>query len=185
MSKSLIFFVEGFFDRVFIEKIVLKILEDKTSFTFKVYEYSEVKSKWKKLNSFLSNLEKAGIEYLFLTDINNAPCISARKIILQEDIPKINPDKIVIVKKEIESWFLAGIDEITRKKIKIEQFSSTDTLSKEDFSKAIGSRKKVNVISEICRSFNLNEARRKNNSFDYFLRKLFKILELDENLYVY
>ena len=51
----------------------------------------------------------------------------------QEKHPNIDKDKIIVVIKEIESWYLAGLDNKACKQLKIKNFANTDNITKEKF----------------------------------------------------
>ncbi|MGB9878320.1 MAG: hypothetical protein ACPLPS_11195, partial [bacterium] len=49
----------------------------------------------------------------------------------------LNRDRILIVVKEIESWYLAGLCDSNRKKLRIKHSPTTDDLTKEKFNALI------------------------------------------------
>jgi phage regulator Rha-like protein len=77
-----------------------------------------MKQKYKKIEKFIQAIQSMGGDYIYVTDINTAPCVTAKKEEIRRKIKNINLNKVVIVIKEIESWYLAGINEKGRKKIK-------------------------------------------------------------------
>lgn len=50
-----------------------------------------------------------GADYIYVTDIDRSPCITAKKERVKKEISNIDIGKIVIVIKEIESWYFAGL----------------------------------------------------------------------------
>lgn len=82
----------------------------------------------------------------------------------------VSQDKIIIVKKEIESWYMAGIDESICDKYKITELESTENFSKEDFDKIIPKGKsRILFMHEILESYCCDVAKNRNSSINYFL----------------
>lgn len=76
--------------------------------------------------------------------------------------------------KEIESWYLAGLDEAALKELGISYpDKDTDTLNKEQFDRLIPVKyvSRIDFMQEILKNFQLETARQKNKSFYYFINK--------------
>lgn len=104
-------------------------------------------------------------------DRNETPCITSKKELRTNKYSYLDSDRIIIVKEEIESWFLAGIDS------ELDQFknfripSNTDLITKEDFDKILKEHSidnKNNFLIEIGKNFNIELAAQRNTSFKYF-----------------
>ena len=83
--------------------------------------------------------------------------------------PMVDKSKIRIVQREIESWYLAGLDKINCTKYKIKYLERTDEVSKEKFDSMIP--KKLDHTSfqiEILKYFDKECAKSRNYSFDSF-----------------
>ena len=77
--------------------------------------------------------------------------------------------KIIVSIAEIESWYIAGVDEITSKAMKIKYVYYTDYITKEKFNQMIPSKiDRINIMIEILKKYNLNEAILRNKSLKYF-----------------
>ena len=79
----------------------------------------------------------------------------------------------MVVKKEIESWYLAGLDSAACKQLKLPLSRNTDKITKEKFEnlmkKKFDSRRDFMV--EVLKYFSIKEAKGKNASFKYFADK--------------
>ena len=80
-----------------------------------------------------------------------------------------------MVIKEIESWYLAGSDDVISRKFGVRPFNITNTVTKEQFndmfSKKFASR--IDFMIEILKCFSIEKAKEKNRSFRYFIEKYF------------
>ena len=91
---------------------------------------------------------------------------------------KVDDDRILVVAKVIESWYLAGADEKTLKKLRIKRDNieritkSTDTIDKiqfdEFFPKTIP---RSEIMSKLLENYNVDIAEKRNKSFNYFMKK--------------
>ena len=85
---NLIIFVEGENDKLFFEKIILKLFSLKEEYNqkedkIKIVKYQE-KGK-KKFLQYLNFINKHNIHYIFISDFDSRKCITSRK---QEKIKK-------------------------------------------------------------------------------------------------
>jgi hypothetical protein len=95
-----------------------------------VKEYRQQKTA--DINRLLRALAHQDFARLFIADIDSAPCVTVRKQKVRERYPEIEEQEIVVVSKEIESWYLAGITTSGASALKVSPPSSTDYLTKED-----------------------------------------------------
>jgi len=113
--------------------------------------------------------------FICLADINDSPCVTAKKQTLQQHkIGNVGDDRIIVLKKEIESWYLAGLGDTCCGKLGIPSCDATDSIDKEQFETLIsrsGHTPKMNCMSEILKNFDMMTATQKNQSFNYFHRK--------------
>lgn len=116
-----------------------------------------------------------GADYLYVIDINNSPCVTAKKDEILSKLRNIDKEKIIVVIKEIESWYLAGIDDIKAKKLKIRNLNSTNDITKEKFNSLIPKRfnSRIDFMLEILKDFSIETAKQKNKSFKYFINKYY------------
>lgn len=162
--------VEGDDDERFFDHVVRSKLEAQYSF-IQVWKYAQKSPS--KVNSFLRTIISMGAEYVFLGDINGEPCVTAKKTRIQGRYQCIDVEKMMVVCREIESWYLAGIDEATAKSLKIALPGSTDNVGKQKFESLIPKRfpSRVDFMVEVLKRFSMECARKKNHSFQYFISK--------------
>ena len=133
--KMLFIFVEGIDDQRFFEKIIIPRFK-KDYDDIKIVQYSH----WakKKIKAFIKSISSMKADYLYFTDINNNPCVTAKKGKVKKTISLINDNKLIVVVREIESWYLAGVFKRDLSKFKIRSnIRTTDDLSKEKFNELI------------------------------------------------
>jgi len=174
---KLYIFVEGYDDELFFKHIIItkvKNLENYKNAEIKIIQYAQ------KPNNYIINYIKSiksmnHTDYIFVADMDNETCITQKK---QETIKKyennVDFDKIIIVKKEIESWYLAGLDNNSLNKLKIkENFDKTDNIGKGKFNNLKPSKfiSLSDFKEEILKHFNIDVAKQKNSSFNYFAKK--------------
>jgi len=77
------------------------------------------------------------------------------------------------VVKEIESWYLAGLDDDASSFLGLPAFSATDTVTKEDFNELIPEKfdSRIDFMMEMLKYFLPGVAVGKNRSFAYFIHK--------------
>ena len=126
-----------------------------------------------KVDNFIRSIRAMGADYIYLADINDYPCITAKKGEIQRKYKNIDCNKIVIVVREIESWYLAGLDIMACNKLRISTFSNTNDVSKEKFNNLIPKEftSRIDFMLEILKNFSIEIAKHKNTSFQYFLNK--------------
>ena len=114
-----------------------------------------------------------GANYIFMTDINDAPCVTAKKEKLKRKYKNLRLDRVIVVIKEIESWYLAGLDVEICKKFGIRYTPQTDSITKEQFNAMIPKRfdSRVDFMKEILKVFSIDIAKQRNGSFRYCLKK--------------
>jgi len=168
--KRLFLLVEGNNDERFFQRIIKPKFEEKYN-TVTLWKYTQVKNM--KVDKFLESIRAMGADYIYVADINRAPCITAKKQEIKNRVRDINEGRIIVVIKEIESWYLAGLDETSSKELGMSPFSTTNGITKEQFNDLIPKRfdSRIDFMSEILKHFSIEIANQKNISFRYFLEK--------------
>jgi len=168
--KRLFVLLEGDDDERFLRSIIVELFRDKFD-SIIPFQYAQKNPKM--IDKFIRSIRSMNADYLYLGDINNEPCISGKKSKIESKLREMNNSKMVIVVREIESWYLAGLDDSNCKKLKVSIIRNTDNLTKEKFfqlkPKSFSSKK--DFMIEILKHFSLNTAVRKNKSFKYFIQK--------------
>ena len=103
-------------------------------------------------------------------------CVSKKEAINKLLADQYNSDKTFIVVKEIESWYMAGLDEKDSKVFFGKDYRETNDMTKEFFSQHKKSEfgSDIDFKAEILKHFSIETACRKNKSFNYFYTKFFK-----------
>lgn len=168
MKPDLILWVEGYHDFLFFDKIIQPKLKCKYT-RIKILEHSKETNDY--INRYIESINSMKIDYIFIVDIDNVSQISLKKEKVKNAHPNIDEDKILVVIREIESWYAAGLKQGLRKH-KISNLNVTDDLTKEDFEKKIPTEyTKTLYLMEILNIFSINVALKKNKSFNYCYTK--------------
>ena len=154
----------------FFNRIVKPLFAGKYDW-IEVRRYAEEKKEY--LIKYLRSVAGMGADYILVVDINSAPCITNKKQSVMETYKNVDEARIVVIIQEIESWYLAGLDDINANNLGLSSFNNTDNLTKEDFNRLRPQKFKsrVDFMQEILNRFSGENARQKNTSFDYFLKK--------------
>ncbi|MEM3566755.1 MAG: hypothetical protein QXK47_04340 [Candidatus Bathyarchaeia archaeon] len=176
-NRELYLFVEGVDDERFFE-IVIKPQLQKKHGAIKIIKYAAMKKD--KINSFIKSIKSMGADYIYVTDINNSPCVTAKKNEVQIALKNIDSEKIAVIIREIESWYLAGLDLSASRKLKIPNLNTTDNITKEQFNNLIQNSfdSRIDFMIEALKMFSVETARNKNKSFNYFISKFDCIIQI-------
>lgn len=171
MGTKLFIFIEGDDDEKFFDEIIVPMFANKYD-TVKLWKYAQKKNE--RISKFLKSINAMNAEYIFVSDNDASPCITDRKQRIETDFQNIDKNRILVVVREIESWYLAGIDDESSKNFGIKSFSNTEQINKSAFNdlkpKKFNSR--IDFMSEILKLFCIDTAKMKNGSFSYFIEKL-------------
>jgi hypothetical protein len=170
MKKRLFIMVEGEDDIRFFCRIINALLTP-SYHSVEIIPYASIKRE--KVNKFLKSVVLMNNEYIFVADIDQERSVRDKKQILYHWFNDINGRNIVVVIREIESWYLAGLSFDAAQELGIADLSSTDLITKEDFNALIPLRfdSRIDFMFEILKSFSLETAMRKNNSFRFFINR--------------
>ena len=170
MPRSLYVLLEGnddkrFFDSVFKPEFLKKYDS--------VMSYLYAQRSKKNRDRMVNILKRRRIDYIIFSDFDEALCVTKSKAVLQTKIPSAESAKIAVPKNEIESWYLAGLDYSSTRKLRIPFYTNTETVSKEqfDYNRSTSSDSKIDFMQEILKLFNVGTAKKQNNSFKYVWHK--------------
>ena len=172
MYKRIAVFLEGPDDTRFFDAILRPKLKSKYD---DVQTWQFAGEKREKTKNYLRAVKAMRADCIFLRDINTSPCVSAKKKAIQKTYPKvIEPSNIFIVVLEIESWYVAGLDNRNSKQLGIRLSARTDHIDKEQFNRLIPKKfdSRIDFMVEILNRFNSETAKRKNKSFAYFMSRI-------------
>jgi hypothetical protein len=160
--------VEGDDDERFVQRVVVPELSSPNYF---VQPWKFAKKKREKVNAFLRSIKAMGADYLLLGDINAYPCFPMKKEALLQAFTELESRKIVIVAREIESWYLAGLKDDNP--LGVRAPTNTSGLTKELFNDSMpeGFDSRIAYMIEVLKHFDMRTATTRNASFLYFARR--------------
>ena len=120
--KRLFILIEGDDDERFFEKI-MKPKFEKNNYTVQLWKYAHKNNR--KIKNFLKSINSMGAEYIHVNDINNFPCVTAKKAKIKEKFRNfIDNNRVTVVIKEIESWYLAGLSNADSKNLNLKSLKN-------------------------------------------------------------
>jgi hypothetical protein len=168
--KKALFLVEGDDDKKFFERIISPQIK-------KYYQDVLIRKHigWtiNERTTMISDFQKKSADIFVISDFDKSSCITNKidKVRTDYNIPV--EVKIFIVKKEIESWYLAGINDFLLNKHSIQEFNDTENLSKKflnTLSKRNGSLLEFKL--KILNNYSLKTGISKNSSLKYCSEEL-------------
>lgn len=156
-------------DKTFFERIVTPKLEEKYK-VVKIITYTGLKKSV--LEATVNNITKRGAPYIFSADMDNPVCYTKKKDAILRRV-KVDPKKIIIVKSEIESWYVAGLKQSDAKTLRVVYHTNTESVTKEilDRMRPPFFLTRHAYMQEILRRYSLKTAKENNPSFAYFCNK--------------
>jgi hypothetical protein len=126
----------------------------------------------KLVRKYLKSINRMGDDYIFTRDLDSSPCVTLCKQRITRKYAA-ESERIAVVCKEIECWYLGGLDRIAVQKIGIKRVhANTNELTKEDFDAIIPSKpSRMEVMQQIIELYDTEIGKLKNTSFQYFVRK--------------
>ncbi|MDE0142686.1 MAG: hypothetical protein OXI80_04030 [Caldilineaceae bacterium] len=183
--RRLFVLVEGEDDERFFESVARPVFENLYDFV-QLWQYSQRKKA--KVNSFLNSIRpmqaSGEADLVIVADLDESPCVTDRKERIQNSYRSLSAGtgsltrfrsstRVLIVRREIESWYLAGLNDEECKRIGIlSPISNTDHVAKEQFLSLMPNKfaAKAEFMLEILKVFDHETARTKNESFNYFMQ---------------
>lgn len=170
--RKLYIFVEGTDDALFFNKVFLhrfkKLYDD-----VEIIQYAQMKKS--KVDLFILSINTLNFDYIMLADIDDVQTVAEKKRIIKHKFELVDIEKILIVIKEIESWYLAGLTDDFALSLGLEPIETTNTITKEDFNLYYirSYRSRIDFMQEVLKHYSVEVACRRNRSFDYFYKKFF------------
>jgi hypothetical protein len=168
MKKRLFIMVEGEDDVRFFGRLIKPLIAPRYD-SVEIIPYACIKRE--KVNRFLKSVILMKNDYIFVADIDYERSVRDKKQILYYRFSEIQDGRIVIVIREIESWYYAGISGALAQELGIMDTGNTDDLTKEDFNARIPKKfdSRIDFMFEILKSFSLETAKKRNKSFQFFV----------------
>ena len=161
--------VEGADDRRFCTEVLTPIFRSHYNHV-EIWEYSQQKSS--RLSGLLQTISSMNDDYLLIRDMDDRPCITETKEAIASRISGLSWGRVVVVPREIEAWYLAGLNEASCNELGIDRVSEVDTVTKEQFDQLVGGRHQhQSTMIEILKHYNVEVARQRSPSFRYFWQK--------------
>lgn len=138
---------------------------------FKIVEYANMSQK--KIADYIKSIMSIpGSDYIFTSDADGLT-IAQKTERIKAHYPYCECQKIHIVQREIESWYLAGINIEKYPSIKRRKVLNTDNTSKEDFRALIPRRySRITFMIELLKQYNLRLAKERNISLTQFVNSV-------------
>lgn len=170
MPYKLYIFLEGVDDARFFENVLVPKFRQKYS-RVSLVKYSQMKPIIRE--RMIKSIQRGGADYIYVQDINLAQCVTASKAKTVTLLKKtIHPKNIAVVMREIECWYLCGLDRRCCQEMLGRNLGNTENLSKNDFNRMIPKRKpRVDFMMGILNRFSVATGKRNNKSFKYFVEK--------------
>jgi len=167
MRRKLFIWVEGGSDARFFEAVFKSLLEKRYN-RVEIRTYATLKKS--KVVNLLRGILASDNDYILVADIDQEPCVTAKKQRLLDRFRPVDTGRIRVVIKEIESWYLAGLDDAACFVLGLPAMDRTDAVTKEDFNLLIPDRfdSRIDFMMELLKYFSLRIALKKNRSFAYF-----------------
>jgi hypothetical protein len=171
--RKLYIFVEGTDDALFFSKIFVhrfkKIYDD-----VEIIQYAQMKKS--KVELFILSIKTLNFDYIMVADIDEIDTVAEKKRILKHKFELVDVEKIMIVIKEIESWYLAGLTNEFAISLGLDPLETTNDITKEDFNIYYirTYRSRIDFMQEVLKHYSCETARLKNKSFDFFFKRFFK-----------
>ena len=171
MCRCIYVFLEGDTDERFFNVIIRPILGQRYA---AVVPWRYAQRSKEDVKRALQSVRDGKADYLFLEDIDTYPCVTARKEdLLKTYKQRIDPTWAIVVVREIEGWYLAGLDDEARQEFGISpnRHRHTDDLTKEQFGSLMPRKfdSITDFMDEILKRFRVETAKGKNRSFCYLM----------------
>jgi hypothetical protein len=160
--------VEGDDDVRFVERVVIPKLSSRYDCA-QPWKFAQKKKE--KVNAFLRSIKAMGADYVLLADINAHPCFPKKKEALLQAFIELESTKTVIVVREIEGWYLAGLNDDNP--LGVQAPTDTSGVTKEQFNATMpkGFDSRIAYMIEVLKRFDTHAAATRNPSFLYFAQR--------------
>ncbi|OAI45011.1 hypothetical protein AYO43_08615 [Nitrospira sp. SCGC AG-212-E16] len=169
--KAIYLLLEGDDDKRFADSVIVPRLEH-TYQEVKIVKYAQMKNE--KFVAYITSIRGMGAEYIILADIDGEPCVTRKKQRIVQTYKSAEIEKVIVVRREIESWYLAGLNAETCKKLKVTLGNDTEVIAKEHFDELIPRAflNRTDFLVEILRCYAVSSALTKSKSFQYMCSRL-------------
>ncbi|MBD3196076.1 MAG: hypothetical protein GF317_13540 [Candidatus Lokiarchaeota archaeon] len=177
MEYSLLFlFLEGDDDERFFEQILLERFQELYT-EVKIWKYAKKTDIQRKRFIDIVNNED-NWNYLCFRDFDSNTCITSKKESIISKFDRIVIENIFVVVEEIESWYLAGVDNDFLRSIGATNLMDCPSIyiTKEKFNHIIPKEMpRIQFMRKILQSYDIDLALTNNKSLKYLFDTLFSI----------
>ncbi len=168
--RRLFIFVEGSDDKRFFSRIIVPLLTGDYA-SVEIITYACMKSV--KVCRFVRSIAAMDHDFILFGDIDQERNVKAKKAVLKSRFCILSDDRIVVIIQEIESWYLAGLDERSQRRLALRSYRSTNHITKELFNQMVPQfyTSRIAFLADILDLFSLDTALEKNRSFRYFFTR--------------
>jgi len=154
-------------DQRFVERVVVPALGSRYDF---IVPWKYAHQKAGKVNAFLKSIKEAGAHYLLLGSLHAYPCFPRRRDALLQRFSQLDGGRVLVVVKEIASWYLAGLP--AENSLGVTVPAETSLITQEHFYSTIpkGFDSRIDYALEVLKLFDIQVAAGRNPSFHYFAR---------------
>ncbi len=176
--SSLRILIEGNDDQRFIDNVIRPHISKINPTLILTIQYAQDRKS--NIDKIIQRFNAKNQKYILLGDYDSSEkCITLKKDELIETLTHLDNNAIFIVKDEIESWFLAGMNSDLEIFNEFDIPDDTEGITKEMFDEMIDEShfdSRIDLMKEISKSYDFDLATKRNNSFKYFIEKLEKII---------
>ncbi len=176
--SSLRILIEGNDDQRFIDNVIRPHISKINPALILTIQYAQDRKS--NIDKIIQRFNAKNQKYILLGDYDSSEkCITLKKDELIETLTHLDNNAIFIVKDEIESWFLAGMNSDLEIFNEFDIPDDTEGITKEMFDEMIDEShfdSRIDLMKEISKSYDFDLATKRNNSFKYFIEKLEKII---------
>ena len=167
--RRLCLLVEGPDDKRFCTEVLLPIFQTIYDYVY-ICAYGQQKSS--KTVGLIRSIDSMSADYLLLGDIDERPCVTVTKEELNTQFSVLSSDRVIVVRREIEAWYLAGLHEPALRDLGLARVRNIDEVTKEEFDRLVGGRvNHTSTMVEILERYDVEVARQRSPSFRYFWQK--------------
>ena len=168
--RRLFIFVEGSDDQRFFTRVIIPLLEGEYA-SVELISYACMKSV--KVCRFVRSITAMDHDFILCGDIDQERNVKAKKAVLKSRFCVLSDDRIVVIIQEIESWYLAGLDDRSQRHLSLRHYRNTDHVTKEMFNRMIprSYTSRIAFMADILDLFSVGVALEKNRSFRNFFTR--------------
>lgn len=166
-ARRLFILVEGNDDERFFSAVIRPLLIDRYA-SVEIIMYACMKSIT--VSRFITGIREMGHDFILCADIDQERNVRRKKAVLHQRYTLPAEDHIIVIIREIESWYLAGLDSRAQKRFGIRSFRTTNHITKEAFNRMMprSYTSRIVFMGDILSAYSLAAAREKNRSFSFF-----------------